>query len=235
VSIDLHTLSGVYAIDALSPEEAAEFEQHLALCLACQDEVRELREAASRMGATEARTPSSHLKARVMAAADKTPQLPPKVRSIESARKPRWTPRLLSAAAAVILIVAAAVGVVQLQHNNDQGAMTASVSQVFKAPDKHTSTVNTANGKVVVATSKGLNEMAVDTADLKKLSDKQVYQLWTIKDGSATSAGVLDNIDAGKAMGMPQPGAQVAITIEPAGGSQQPTSEPIATVDPSSV
>jgi anti-sigma-K factor RskA len=36
-------------------------------------------------------------------------------------------------------------------------------------------------------------------------------------------------------MGMPRPGTEVAITVEPAGGSQRPTTEPIVQVDPSTV
>ena len=77
MSTDLHTLSGAYAVDALSPEEAEEFRKHLDGCPACREEVRELREAAARMGASEAVTPPAHLKANIMLAADRLPQLPP--------------------------------------------------------------------------------------------------------------------------------------------------------------
>lgn len=235
MSIDLHTLSGVYVIDALSPEEAAEFEKHLEQCPACRDEVRELREAAARLGASEAVTPSAHLKARVMAAADKTPQLPPKVRTVGSARRHRWTPRLLSVAAAVVLIVAAGFTFNQIQQHDDQSVMADSVSQVFKATDAHTTAVNTKNGKVVVATSKRLNEMAVDTAGLKKLGAAQVYQLWQIKGGTMTSAGLLKDVATGKSMQMPGVGTKVAITVEPAGGSAQPTTMPFVQVDPRTI
>ena len=51
----------------------------------------------------------------------------------------------------------------------------------------------------------------------------------------ATSVGVVENLKAGKAMAMPSAGTTVAITIEPAGGSEQPTSKPIVTVDPAKV
>ena len=40
MTIDLHTLSGAYALDALSAEEAEEFSRHLAQCEACREEVR---------------------------------------------------------------------------------------------------------------------------------------------------------------------------------------------------
>ena len=47
MSTDLHTLSGAYAVDALSDEEARLFDTHLEGCQACRDEVRELQDAAA--------------------------------------------------------------------------------------------------------------------------------------------------------------------------------------------
>jgi anti-sigma factor RsiW len=37
---DVHALSGAYALDALTPDEAAAFEQHLESCEPCRTEVR---------------------------------------------------------------------------------------------------------------------------------------------------------------------------------------------------
>ena len=51
MSIDVHTLSGAYALDSLTPEEAAEFEAHLEGCAACREEVGEFREVVAAMGA----------------------------------------------------------------------------------------------------------------------------------------------------------------------------------------
>jgi anti-sigma-K factor RskA len=77
--------------------------------------------------------------------------------------------------------------------------------------------------------------MAVDTRDLAPLDDDHVYQLWAIVDGTMTSAGLVEDKDAGAHMAMPAAGTQVAITVEPAGGSQEPTTDPIIQVDPSAV
>mgnify|MGYP001075161223 CR=1 FL=1 len=38
MSTDLHTLSGAYAIDALSEEEARQFDRHLEECPSCREE-----------------------------------------------------------------------------------------------------------------------------------------------------------------------------------------------------
>ena len=231
---ELHTLSGAYAIDALSPEEAEEFRKHLAACTACCDEVRELREVAALMGASESNTVPPQLKARVMAAADRTPQMPPRVRHLRSVPGNRWTPRLLVAAAAAVLAVAAGIGYNAMQE--PEHVMAAPVSQVFNAPDAHHATVKTSNGgEISVATSPSLGKMAVETDDLPELGSGQVYQLWTLSSGQAASAGLLEDPDAGAAMAMPDSGTAVAITIEPAGGSDQPTTEPIMSVVPGAV
>ncbi len=65
--------------------------------------------------------------------------------------------------------------------------------------------------------------MAVDARELPDLDRQHVYQLWTVHDGSMVSAAVLTDGTTGAAMGLPAADTQVAVTIEPAGGSEQPT------------
>lgn len=233
MSTDLHTLSGAYALDALNAEEAAEFRKHLEECAACRDEVRELREAAARMGAREAMAPPSHMRAKVLAAADKLPQLPPKVTPIERARSSRWSQRVLGAAAALVVVVGGVIGVSQLIDDDTQ--LPAAVSQVFESPDVRKAAIRTDHGTIRVAASPSRNEMALDTRDLAPLEEDSVYQLWSVLDGTPTSAGVLEDAAAGIAMPMPSPEASVAITVEPAGGSAQPTTEPFVLLDPSAI
>ncbi|GGR84923.1 anti-sigma factor domain-containing protein [Deinococcus sedimenti] len=54
---------------------------------------------------------------------------------------------------------------------------------------------------------------------------ERVYQLWRIEDGQPVSAGVFD----GQGIVIPrvQSGQTVAVSVEPEGGSEQPTTEPI--------
>jgi anti-sigma-K factor RskA len=240
VNTDVHTLSGAYALDALSPEDAARFKNHLDACSACRQEVRELRAAAARLGAAAAAAPPEHLKARVMAAAQREAQLAPKARdggAERQRRTPAWFPRLLLAAAAAVLVVAGGIGYIQMQDSSTtEGDPAAAVVRVFDAPDAHRATVQTSNGGTVsVATSRSLDQMALNTDGLPELEAGKVYQLWAITDGVADSAGLLENPARGAAMELPASGIQVAITIEPAGGSEQPTNEPILTVTPSQV
>lgn len=56
-TVDLHTLTGAYALGALSEQESAEFTRHLAQCPACYQEVRELQETAARLALAVAEVP----------------------------------------------------------------------------------------------------------------------------------------------------------------------------------
>jgi anti-sigma-K factor RskA len=240
MSTDVHTLSGAYALDALSPEEAAEFRRHLDGCQACRDEVRELQRAAARMGGAQAATPPADLKTRILAAAERTPQEPP-VRATrpsspaapEKSRR-RWPVWLAAAAAAVVIAGGGVIGLQAIQE--DEPTLPVAVSQVFEADDARTATVRTENGgKLTVGVSPSRNEMAVDTRDLPELDGDRVYQLWAVHGEDMVNVGVLDDPDEGAAMGMPEEDTTVAVTVEPDGGSEQPTSSPIVEVDPRAV
>ena len=54
---DLHTLTGAFALDALSEREAKEFDRHLSRCPMCAQEVGELRETAARLALAVAEVP----------------------------------------------------------------------------------------------------------------------------------------------------------------------------------
>ncbi|MDQ3616937.1 MAG: anti-sigma factor [Actinomycetota bacterium] len=247
MSTDLHALSGAYALHALSPEEAHEFCEHFDACPACQQEVREMQAAAAQMGASEAVAPPAYLKMRVMSAVDMQSQLPPRVRQLvpkedrevasggRQERRPRWFPLLMAAAAAAVLIAVAGVGVSQLGDEPDSN-LASEVTRVFSSDDASTKAISTSNGgKVRIATSPSLGEMAVDTDELPELSGDQVYQVWSITGSTTESAAVIKDSRTGAAMAMPSDDVEVAITIEPGGGSQQPTTEPIMSVVPSEI
>ena len=86
MTTDVHTLSGAYALDALSDQEAADFREHLRGCQACRDEVRELR-AAER---TRARRDAGG----VSASAD--PIWAAAARSSRTSSRQAWQPRRCS-------------------------------------------------------------------------------------------------------------------------------------------
>lgn len=54
---ELHLLTGSYVLDALAGAELTEFEQHLAQCVPCAEEVRCMRETAARLAMATAISP----------------------------------------------------------------------------------------------------------------------------------------------------------------------------------
>src|SRR5207244_4712161 len=63
----LHDLTAAYALDALDPEDARDYEAHLARCDRCRDELASLSEAAGALAyATEAPAPPPELRARIL-------------------------------------------------------------------------------------------------------------------------------------------------------------------------
>jgi anti-sigma-K factor RskA len=242
MSIDVHSLSGAYALDALTAEEAAEFETHLEGCETCRTEVREFREVLAAMGEQSWAAAPRTLREHVLAAAERTAQQPPAARPrqpVDLASRRRLRPALLVAAA--VAVIAAAVGGILglrgLGQEQDQALpLAAPAKTVFNAPDAAQVAVRTANGGTLhVAISPKRGEMAVDARDLPRLDDQHVYQLWAVHDGVMSNAAVLGANTTGAAMGMPPKGTQIAVTVEPGRGSKQPTGKPIATVDPASI
>ncbi|HEU5428137.1 MAG TPA: anti-sigma factor [Actinocrinis sp.] len=76
---DVHTLTAAYVCDALDPAEREAFEEHLAQCASCRQEVAELREVTSVLAKAVALEAPARLKAAVDARVAVTRQLPPEV------------------------------------------------------------------------------------------------------------------------------------------------------------
>ena len=72
---NLHALSGAYVLDALTPDESAEFEAHLTSCAECRHEVGGLRETVGLLGVTAVQTPPLGLRERVLAQVATTAQV----------------------------------------------------------------------------------------------------------------------------------------------------------------
>jgi anti-sigma-K factor RskA len=227
---DIHTLAGAYVLDAIEPAERAAFETHLSQCESCRQEVAGLRRTVASLGESLATAPPPELRTRVLALAGGTPQLPPSVRDLPSAPpRHRRTTRWLAAAAAVVAFAAGGVAVQQALEEDRPPVVTA--AEVFSSSDARTETIAMRGGQARIGMSRELGLIAVDASDMPPPPDGRVYQLWVIDNTGPQSAGVVDRPSL--TLAIPAPDAQVALTTEPAGGSTQPTTEPLFTVRPS--
>ena len=243
---DLHGLSGVYALDALTGLELDQFEHHLHRCPPCENEVRGFRETATRLAQAVAASPPLALRERVLTAASVTRQLPPEVREMPRARLrlagSPWLPRLAVAVAAAAVAAAVALGVVQSstrQQLSQAQAENRSVAAVLAAPDARLAVRRTTDGgRATVLASQSRHALIISTAGLPALSGGKVYELWFVAGQTARRAGLLPAPAAGRtapllASGL-EPGDAVALTVEPAGGTSHPTTTPIVSVPLSS-
>lgn len=228
---DIHSLAGAYVLDALSESEREEFELHLRRCASCRREVEELQHTAVRLADPVAEPPPAALRDRIMDAVQRTPQLPPVV--VEPRRR-RWRQQvLLPAAAALLLVVAGLVAVTaRLADRVAELERSTVAAELLSAPDVQVVELRgQLPGVLRIVLSPTEEQALVIAAGLPPAPGEQVYELWWLQDGVAIPAAVFDVEEDGRLLrvvGPPAPGTSVlAVTIEPPGGSPQPTSEPV--------
>jgi anti-sigma-K factor RskA len=231
--------SGAYALDALPAGDVAAFEQAMEADPTLRAETESLQATAARLGMAGAEPAPAYLRERVMAQVEGTRQDVPRAGSdsVVVPLRPRRSLRLLSAAAALLAVVALGLSgwVIGLrQENTSLSAAGAAVTRVLTAPDSRTVSGTlegqTGRGAVIFSPSAGSAVFVGD--ELSSLPTDRTYQLWLIgSDGSATSAGTFTSGTDGRAAvtlsGPLGTAAAVGLTVEPSGGSTQPTTQPV--------
>ncbi len=142
-------------------------------------------------------------------------------------RRPRTAWFAAAAAAAVIAIG----GVAWSPWSDDPGSQSP-MAQVAAAADAMRVTSSKGGVTTEVAYSKQLGKAAITVNGLPPAPDGKTYQLWYVgPDGAASSAGLfgVDADGSGQALlaGDASSAAKVAMTLEPSGGSAQPTTDPL--------
>lgn len=242
---ELHTLTGAYAVHALPEDERAEFERHLADCAQCAQEVSELSATAERLGSAVAFVPPPEMRGQVLRRITAVRQEPPRVPAPDGTSGPlraRSLPRL--ALAACLAAAAAFGGIAVWQHQEAQDARERAdlaeqraqgVAQVLAAPDARTVSGRLADGATgTVVLSERQDKAAFLASGLPAAPSGKVYQLWFNDGGTMRSAGLLPAASGSTSVLMEGPvgkASGMGITVEPTGGSEQPTSDPLALME----
>lgn len=257
--LDIHKLTGAYATDALDDLERARFEQHLAACEDCRAEVTELREAAARMATITEATPPESLRSSILAGIAQVRPLPPftedrsddedddaglppaATRSAAPAAPDeptrlvpgtsrrglrRWAPALV---AAVLALVAGVT--LSMWQPWDSPA-----EQVLEAADAESVWVDLGEaGQAEVVRSNSEDRAVLVTKGMALPPEGRVYQLWYQPAGTdeMVPAGLMPRDEDNTVVleGRASQAVTVGITVEPAGGSEKPTTDPIAVFD----
>ena len=229
---ETHMLTGAYALGAVDELEAARVRELLRTSPEAAAEVRSFTETAARLGAAEAVEPPPGLRAAVLAQVAQTRQAPPLrvAAPTPGARLARW----VSVAAACLLVLAVGAGVTAMTFR-DRASQAEAANQAMTAvladPGRQMMDADFAGGHATLVVS-GERVVVLGT-DVPAPPDGKAYQLWMIPPDegadpipSVTLEPTGDGDFWADTTGY-QAGQAMAVTVEPEGGSQRPTSDPV--------
>jgi anti-sigma-K factor RskA len=231
MSENLHSLAAAYALDSLTDVERRRFETHLGECDTCADEVEGMRETVTRLATAAAEDPPDTLRERVLGEAARTRQVPPRVRRPRRVHRLGW---VLSAACLVLAVVLGAAALRAQRQKENVDALNRGIAAVMAAPDARTVTAAVRpSGSGTVVVSRSLGKAVIVMSGLPRLSSAKTYELWFMGPRAPRPAGTMRP----PARGNPTPvlaagfgdATRIGITVEPAGGSPQPTGPPVFT------
>lgn len=236
---DLHTLAGAYALDALTGEEHHAFAAHLGRCAACDREVAGFAATVARLAGAVSLHAPLHMKVAVLQGIDSVRQLPPHTRQQKPAMLASLFARRMGpfVVAASIAATAAFGGLAVWQHQQTQRAriqaqhaeaQVRDLSAVLTAPDARAVHGRTSGGATTsVVSSARMNKSVFVSAGLAPAPPGKTYQLWFDDHGAMRPAGLFDHNGAVLMQGDPNRALAVGVTLEPEGGSPQPTTSPL--------
>jgi anti-sigma-K factor RskA len=217
--MDLHELTAGYALDALDPDERTRYEEHLGSCESCRDELQGFWHVSG-----------------ALAHAAGGPQPPPALREriLEQARserpnvvplRRRFSAPVLSTAAAVAAVVAVALGIWALGLSRDLDDANSALAVLS---DPNARVHESANGEAnLVVTPTGRAALVVRR--LAPAPAGKDYEIWVFENGFPKRAGLFERPGVAMLTRRVEPGQQVAVTLEPDGGVDAPTSDPLFT------
>ena len=222
-----------YALGALDTEDARALETHLQTCAACRAELTSYRSLSDNLLATlPPRQPSPALRKRLQS------RLP----SAQKTRRPRfvWSFGQLAFGGALLLLFAInLVSFVQMRDFQRQSQNNQAVLAMLAYPGTQSLPISGGNIAGTVLLDRDRNSAAVIAWNLPKITSAQTYQIWWIEpNGHRISAGVFRPQADLPYTTQPCFSSQsvsnfvgLGVTIEPAGGSPQPTGPRVFKVD----
>ncbi len=259
---DPHDLLAAWAIDAVDPDERAAVERAIAQDPALAEEAAGFLATAAVLGAARSVTPPREVRDRVLSAirADATDATfpgshsprgrtgatrpgstrPGTARSDATGPRSRrgLTRRLRTVLVAAVLAVAIALPSVSAWQQHQRAVQAEAradrITALLASPDAQLLSGDLSSGGT--ATAVVTADAALVTAEgVSDPGDGKVYQLWVMRDGvpvpDATTgvsgdAFQIDTTDY-------RAGDALALTVEPSGGSQAPTTDPLIVLAPS--
>ncbi|MGH3014618.1 MAG: anti-sigma factor [Gaiellaceae bacterium] len=225
---EIHELSAPYALDALDPAEREAFEQHLARCAECREAVAAFQDVAADLAhEVDAPPPPPALRERILAEARRDGS------TVVAFPRRRWLVPVTAAGAVAAGVAALALSFwaadLSQQLDDERAALHLSEEAVavLAEPDARRIPLDGAEGMLVVDDS---GEGWLVLRGLESAPSARTYEAWVIEDGEAVPAGLFGGggVSTVVPLTVPVPeGAVVAVTLEQAGGVEQPTQDPL--------
>lgn len=214
-------LLAAYALDAVDDRERAQVQEHLQGCPQCVQELQSYVETSVWLSEGIQTPPPARLRGRLL---EQVAQEADVVRPMRRSRRPaQW----LAGVAAAAVIAAGGWGIWAAVDED-----LTPTQQVVQAADAVQHEARVEGQTLTVVTSREQARAVLLGTDLPDLEAGQVYQAWFVRaDGVIESAGVLPDPGADAELsGNPEGSTALALSVEPDGGSQQPTAEPIGEI-----
>jgi len=234
----IHELTAGYALDALDAEERSAYEAHLEGCAQCREQLSSFWETTEALAvAASGPAPSPALRERILD--EVRAEAPQNVVPMEPRRRRRAVP-VLAAAAAIAAIVALALGLraadLSGQLDDTQAALKRAQTSaaVLADPGAQSVDLQAGEGRLVVDAD-GRAVLVLDGLDPAPAG--KTYEMWVVPGGDieqASPAGLFPGSGGREVVavdGTVQAGDVVAVTVEPAGGVQAPTTQPVVASD----
>jgi anti-sigma-K factor RskA len=217
-----------HALRALSSEDEERVVVHLAECERCRRRLRETEAVAASLAYSVPQVaPPPDLRDRVLAIAEPVVAAPaaeasasdPPERTIEPRRRAWWPRVSLVAVPAMALALAGMIAWnVSLRNDIESNRTNLAKGAAVALPGV---------GNVVAQTDGD----ATLFAHLSPAPAGKTYEAWVIRGSVALPAGVFQGGGTVELQltQTAKPGDRIAVTVEPAGGSKQPTTKPIST------
>jgi anti-sigma-K factor RskA len=216
-----------YALGSLDLDEASRVEEHLLSCMICRAESNNFQNVAEQLSfSVPVAVPPSDLKDQLLRRVQAS-QTDTSV-SVRTPWRP-WLERLLplwGLASLCLIVTLAGFNLLLWQRLNHLELNTAP-GEMRAVPLRPSDAASRATGFVIISADGDSGALIVD--GLPPLDEKRQYQLWLIRDGQRTSGAIFSTDEKSyggtriRAPGSLLEYSAVDITIEPAGGSPQPT------------
>ncbi|HVA44086.1 MAG TPA: anti-sigma factor [Acidimicrobiales bacterium] len=234
----MRDLVAVYALDALEESEVIQVEDHLRDCPRCRDELAAYRETAALLAYAGTPAPQGIWEKISGEIGDAGTHPAPKLSLMIGGQKRPARTWALRAAAAAAVVVLAGTGLKISHQDNRINQLTSALADQSLLRQATAVALDPAAKRLALTSPSGQTQATaavlpdgtgyVVSEAMPALPAGRTYQLWSIVSGRAISAGLMGSHPGVTEFRLADQASTLAVTVEPAGGSARPTSEPVA-------